>query len=113
MSEPNVTEEIAGLSAKLPDGMDDSIYRRLADYMGKPLVIHFAKIEKRDDGDRAVFVVSERGSKEQFYLTTRAGQPMRIAQWGNEANPWPLVGMFMPQGKKTILVDPAKMLMTK
>lgn len=102
-----MTDAIPGLYAKLPDDLKGSLYRSVRDYFGKPLVIHTAKIVTDDQGDKAVFVVSEDGGKKQFYLSTRATQPLAVAKWMIDSKSSPLRAVFVPRGRATFLIDPS------
>lgn len=98
---------IPGLYASLPDDLKGSMFRSVKDYFGKPLVFHTCKVVEDPEGEKAVFVVSEDGGPKQFYLSTRAGQPLAVCKWMVEVKPFPVRAVFVPRGRSTLLIDPS------
>ncbi len=102
-----MSEPIPGLYSKLPSELKGSQFRSIADYYGKPLVFHEAKIIEGEFGDKAVFTVSADESSAKFGLSTYASQPLNVCKWMIETAPLPLRAVFVQRGREVRLIDPS------
>lgn len=96
------------LDSFIPEGLKSSSYRFVKDLFGVVMTFHEVSFTKDDRGYKATFTCSKEGGIEQFFVTTRAIQPMKVAKHLHLNKLFPVVAKFITEGQAVLLVDPSK-----
>ena len=103
-----MTAKPVNLDSIIPDDLKGSSYRFVKDLFGTVLTFNSVSFSKDDRGYKATFVCKTEAEKPEFYVTTRAIQPMKVGKYILQNKLFPMTAKFITEGQAVLLVDPDK-----
>lgn len=102
-----MADKLPNLDSVIPDSLKGNITRSLRDVLDKPMKIVSASFTKNEQGWKVTFKCHFPDEGRDFYLISRAFQPISVATSLVKSKRLPVMAKFVLEGQAVLLVDPA------